>query len=58
MLYNTNKCSRDGGHRGGGVGVQPPAKDQGILLVAAHSNVGVADIDGEDHGQGSFRSAL
>ena len=32
--------------------MQPPAKDQGILLVAAHGDVSVADIDGEDHGSG------
>ena len=32
-------------HRGSGVGVQPPAEDKGILFVAAHSDVSVADID-------------
>ena len=39
---------------GGGVGVQPPAEDQCIVFVAAHSDVGVADVDGKNHDRASL----
>jgi hypothetical protein len=35
---------------GGGVCVKPPAEFQVIVLVAANGDVGVAEIDGKDHG--------
>ena len=39
----------DGGSR---VGVELPAEAERILLVPTNGNVGVADVDGKDHGQG------
>ena len=38
-------------HRCGGIRVQPSTKTQSILLVAAHGDVGVANVDGEYHKQ-------
>ena len=37
---------------GGGVCVEPSAEYQVIVLVAANGDVGVAEIDGKDHGWG------
>ena len=38
-------------HRCSGIRVQPSTKTQSILLVAAHGDVGVANVDGEYHKQ-------
>jgi len=35
---------------GGGVGVEPSAEFQVVVLVAANGDVGVAEIDGKYHG--------
>ena len=34
---------------GGRVRMQPTAEPECVVVVAAHSDMGVADVDGEDH---------
>ena len=37
---------------GGRVRMQPTAEPECVVVVAAHSDMGVADVDGEDHEKG------